>query len=120
MLEVLNRNGKIAKDVYENTLSFLEKNSCISLSKDNAQSTTKQQQQQHELDFSERASLSKNKLAKQLFEIITQKQTNLCLSADFTQFDQLLKVNLFDNWIMSFSFFLVFNQVDSLKKRLPI
>lgn len=95
MLEVLSRNGKIAKDVYETTLAFLDKNSCISLNSKESATSTKNEQQQPEMDFGERACLAKNKLGKKLFEIISQKQTNLCLSADFTQFDQLLKAIFF-------------------------
>ncbi len=46
------------------------------------------------LDFEARSKLSKNKIGKKLFHIMSLKQTNLCLAADFTNFDQLLKVKI--------------------------
>lgn len=36
--------------------------------------------------------MCQNKIAKQLFEIMTVKQSNLCVAADYTSFDELLKL----------------------------
>lgn len=45
-----------------------------------------------QLDFEARAKLCKNKVGKKLFEIMSLKQTNLCVAVDFHSFDQLIKV----------------------------
>jgi len=45
-----------------------------------------------ELDFKARANLCKNSVGKKLFEIMHCKKTNLCVAADCTSFDQVLKL----------------------------
>lgn len=45
-----------------------------------------------ELSFEKRAKLCKNNIARRLFEIMNEKKTNLCLSADIDSFEKLLKI----------------------------
>ena len=59
--------------------------------------------------------LCKNKVGKRLFEIMALKQTNLCFSADYFSFDQLIKVcystNIFHKpYIYTFILILVIRQ----------
>ncbi|KAH8420701.1 hypothetical protein KR222_001923 [Zaprionus bogoriensis] len=44
------------------------------------------------LTYESRANLAKSPLAKRLFNLMVQKQTNLCLSADLTKADEILDV----------------------------
>jgi len=85
VLHVLLTNKQIGQDVYNKTLEFLEANKQVSTEKKRQQSPMK------ELTFDARAKLCKNKVSKQLFEIMSLKQSNLCFSADFTSFAELLK-----------------------------
>ncbi len=43
------------------------------------------------MDFEQRAALTTNKTAKKLYQIMQTKQTNLCLAADFTNFNELIQ-----------------------------
>ena len=78
--------GKISKEVHAKASAFIEANRNVSLEK--APLT-----EPHELDYKARGQLCQNKIAKRLFDIMTEKQTNLCLSADYTKMDQILDVS---------------------------
>ncbi|MFA6304570.1 MAG: orotidine-5'-phosphate decarboxylase [Patescibacteria group bacterium] len=44
------------------------------------------------MDYKKRAEASSNPIAKTLFELMENKQTNLCLAADLTDWDELIKL----------------------------
>ncbi len=90
MLEILLRNQKISQFLYDKTNDFLIEHRYIPISK--TQALTGMQQSQ-ELDYESRAKLCQNKVAKKLFEIMSLKQTNLCLSADLNSLTEILKVS---------------------------
>jgi hypothetical protein len=117
-LNILYDNKKIDKKIFDETNEFLEKNKYVSLSE--AASPAKvfffhYLKSQFEivlitnffkskpLDFETRSKLSKNKIGKKLFDIMSLKQTNLCLAADFNNFDQLLKVKFYYIYDLSFN-----------------
>lgn len=84
ILNILYNKNKIDKETFDKTNEFLEANKHVPIQE------TKPVVTQH-LDFEARSKLSKNKIGKRLFEIMALKQTNLCVAADFNNFDQLLK-----------------------------
>ncbi|MBT4335294.1 orotidine-5'-phosphate decarboxylase, partial [bacterium] len=44
------------------------------------------------MKYKERAELTDNKVAKTLFELMDQKETNLCVAADLTDFSELIEL----------------------------
>lgn len=44
------------------------------------------------MEYKERANLTANSTAKALFELMAEKQTNLCLAADLTDWNELIKL----------------------------
>jgi len=87
VLEILLRNQKISQFLYDKTNDFLIEHRYIPISK------TQMMQPSKELDYEGRAKLCQNKVAKKLFEIMSLKQTNLCLSADLNSLTEILKVS---------------------------
>lgn len=85
ILDVLFSNKKIDQSTFDKTHKFLEANKYVPVTKSIEQPKTK------EMSFEERSVLSNNKIAKKLFGIMATKQSNLCVSADFNSFNQLLK-----------------------------
>jgi len=83
ILNILFTKNKIDQDTYDRTNQFLEMHKHIPIHQE-------PEPTQH-LDFQARSKLTKNKISKRLFEIMSLKQTNLCVAADFNNFDQLLK-----------------------------
>ena len=78
--------GKISKEVHAKAQAFIEANRHVSLQKPTPIP-------KRDVDFKSRGQLSTNKVAKRLFDIMADKQTNLCLSADLTKMDQILDVS---------------------------
>lgn len=83
ILKILFNHKKIDQITFDKTNQFLETHKYIPI----AEQTAPHQN----LDFLARSKLTKNKVGKKLFEIMSVKQTNLCVAADFNSFDQLLK-----------------------------
>lgn len=83
LLDVL--AGKISEEVRAKASAFIEANRHVSLEK-------APPAEPKELDYKARGQLCQNKIGKRLFDIMAEKQTNLCLSADYTRMDQILEV----------------------------
>jgi hypothetical protein len=90
VLEILLKNHKISQFLYDKTNDFLIEHRYIPIAKTQMLTDF---DQSHELDYESRAKLCQNRVAKKLFEIMTLKQTNLCLSADLNSLTEILKVN---------------------------
>jgi uridine monophosphate synthetase len=90
VLDVLLNKGKITQTQYEESKNFLSRKDLIfeAPSKDANNNRVKN----NELTYESRAQLSKNQIAKELFIIMAEKQTNLCVAADVTETSQLLQV----------------------------
>lgn len=84
-MNILLKNKKINQEIFDRTNEFLVSNKSVSLQ------TT--QVESKELSFGARANLCRNKISKRLFEIMEVKKSNLCFSADYNSFDQLIQVN---------------------------
>lgn len=83
-LDILLKHKTIEEDIVTRYKEYLKKNQEGFLSSKSHHMVR--------LPFSKRADLCSNKLAKELFKLMEDKQTNLCLSADVMTFDELLKL----------------------------
>ncbi|KAM3964538.1 uridine 5'-monophosphate synthase-like [Aphomia sociella] len=83
LLDILVKHGKISREVSMNVQNYLHevKAPTTGLSEDRIL-----------LPFEKRAELAKNSVAKQLFNIMSIKKTNLCLSADLTSATKILEL----------------------------
>nr|Q25566.1 RecName: Full=Uridine 5'-monophosphate synthase; Short=UMP synthase; Includes: RecName: Full=Orotate phosphoribosyltransferase; Short=OPRTase; Includes: RecName: Full=Orotidine 5'-phosphate decarboxylase; AltName: Full=OMPdecase [Naegleria gruberi]AAA29385.1 OMP synthase [Naegleria gruberi] len=84
--QVLLDEGKMSQEQREDILQFIGTNT-FSETK-----TTAVPQKKKELTFTERAELTNNEFSKKLFKLMEEKQTNLCVAADITSKDDLLKL----------------------------
>ncbi|XP_014522798.1 uridine 5'-monophosphate synthase isoform X2 [Vigna radiata var. radiata] len=84
MVKILSEKGKLNKQMLEVVMRFLEENQKIvalaTRTKFNA------------FPLLERAKLSKNPTGKRLFEIMAEKESNLCLAADVATAAELLEI----------------------------
>ena len=93
VMNILLKKNKISQQIHDKTLNFFSTNNFI----ENNLVKNELNGQFKELDYETRGKLAKNLLAKNLFNIMSSKQTNLCVAADVTDIDVLLKVNNFLN-----------------------
>ncbi|XP_057728128.1 uridine 5'-monophosphate synthase-like isoform X2 [Arachis stenosperma] len=84
MVKILSEKGKLDKEMVRIVMRFLEENQNV------AALTTKAKLKK--LSFLERAKLSKNPTGKRLFEIMAEKESNLCLAADVGSAAELLEI----------------------------
>ncbi|RYQ95051.1 hypothetical protein Ahy_B08g090039 isoform C [Arachis hypogaea] len=84
MVKILSEKGKLDKEMVRIVMRFLEENQNV------AALTT--QAKLKKLSFLERAKLSKNPTGKRLFEIMAEKESNLCLAADVGTTAELLEI----------------------------
>ncbi|KAF0977936.1 hypothetical protein FDP41_003258 [Naegleria fowleri] len=78
--------GKMTQETREEILTFIANN------KFPQETQQPQAPKKKELSFGERAQLSNNEFSKKLFTLMEQKQTNLCIAADITSKQDLLKL----------------------------
>ncbi|KAK2714083.1 uncharacterized protein LOC136040205 [Artemia franciscana] len=86
VLNVLNKAGKISDDVVRRTLDFLHKNP------EPIPPPAVMEHSRRFMPFSKRVNHCVNPVAKKLLEIIEEKKTNLCVSADVTTTKELLEL----------------------------
>lgn len=87
VLEVLEKNEKIKPTVKSEVERFIDHNQFEPMS----MFTPKKKTQAH-LSFSERAKVCKHPVAKRLFTLMEEKQTNLAFAADVTDSAEFLKL----------------------------
>lgn len=94
VVSVLLTEQKIDAQTAETIRNYVSQNQFqTSSSSSSASETTKQVETPKELSFEERAKLAKtNAFSKQLFELMAEKKTNLCLSADVSDPVQLINI----------------------------
>ncbi|KAK7405507.1 hypothetical protein VNO78_06870 [Psophocarpus tetragonolobus] len=82
MVKILMEKGKLDKQMLRVVMRFLEENQKVAALAIKVKA----------LSFLERAKLSKNPTGKRLFEIMAEKESNLCLAADVGTVAELLEI----------------------------
>jgi len=80
ILQELEQQGKLSSDVVQEVLTFLENQK------------TQVPQQKRILSYSERAQLATNPVAKKLFALMEEKETNLAFNPDVSSKEKFLKL----------------------------
>ncbi|KAL9646969.1 hypothetical protein ABK040_013827 [Willaertia magna] len=83
---ILNEKGLLTNEQKEEILNFIKENQFKPAIEQKSETKKK------ELTYGERAKLTKSPFSKKLFELMEQKQSNLCIAADVTSKEDLLKL----------------------------
>ncbi|XP_073226778.1 uridine 5'-monophosphate synthase-like [Cicer arietinum] len=85
MVKILREKGRLDEEMVRVVMRFLEKNRKVD-------ATLENKTKFKTLSYSERAKLSKNLMGKRLFQIMAEKESNLCLAADVGTAAELLEI----------------------------